>query len=242
MRPWLRLATTGLVTMLGALVFACGDGEDRQDLGSGAANGNGTGATKGDNAFSPTATGNGGTTSVTNDGGGGPALGCTDPSNAVEGCSCPTGGAEAACWTGPANLRRVELCREGKSTCQKVGEFLRWGPCTGQVLPGSQGVDAQCQATCKGDCVVGAQRWCDEPNFCAWGKQDCLPNGKGGGSWGPCKEVPVPKGCEDPISVPGFPTFYDSDCCKKLGYCCQVGGVNSVVSEGNCNGISVTCQ
>lgn len=239
MRAWVRFASTAALSVLGALVFACGsDGDGRGDLSSG---GNGAGAgsgTKGDSAF-----GSGANGSASPSADGGAAQNCSDPTNAVEGCSCPSQGAEAACWTGPANLRRVDMCREGKATCVKNGEFLRWGPCEGQVLPGSPGVDANCQATCKGECVPGTSRYCDEPNYCSWGKQDCLPNAKGGGSWGPCKEVPVPQGCEPPIVVPGFPVpnMYDEDCCKKLGLCCQIGGVNSTQSEGNCAGITVTC-
>lgn len=241
MGAWIRVTST--TVSLALAVLACGS-EGRDDA-AGAAGGTGPGANgangKGSESFSPTAANtttsvDGGTTTTT-------PLTCNDPTNAVEGCGCRSQDAESVCWTGPANLRRVDLCREGKSTCVKTGEFLRWGPCTGQVLPGSPGIDANCQSSCKGECNPGTTRWCDEPNFCAWGKQDCLPNGKGGGSWGPCKEVPVPKGCEE-VLIPGFPmpNVYDEDCCKKLGYCCQVGGVNGVNSEGNCAGITVTCQ
>jgi hypothetical protein len=167
---------------------------------------------------------------------------CNDTTNATEGCGCPSEGATAPCWTGPANLRHVGGCKDGQATCTKAGEFLRWGACTGPVLPGAQGIDAACQSTCKGDCVVGTSRYCDEPEFCSWGKQDCLPNGKGGGSWGPCKETAIPAGCEPVVSFPGFPSFYDEDCCKQKGFCCQVGGVDSLTSEGNCTGIVTNCQ
>ncbi len=238
MGAWVRVTTTA--ASLAIAVLACGsEARDEVPASGSPGSGNGKGANE---SFSPTA--NNGTTSALPDGGtGSTPLTCNDPTNAVEGCGCPTQDAESICWTGPANLRRVDMCREGKSTCIKTGEFLRWGPCTGQVLPGSPGIDANCQSSCKGECTPGTARYCDEPNFCAWGKQDCLPNGKGGGSWGPCKEVPVPTGCQE-VFIPGFPmpNTYDEGCCKKLGFCCQVGGVNGVKSEGNCAGITTVCQ
>jgi hypothetical protein len=246
MRASVRLSSTSTVFVASAaLVFgliACGSDGVREESASGPGGGSGGKGSTSD-AFAPNAS-----PSATSADGGPAAqatpLSCGDPTNAVEGCGCPSQGAESACWTGPANLRRVDLCREGKSVCVESGEFLRWGACTGQVLPGSPGIDANCQSCCKGECNPGTARYCDEPNFCSWGKQDCLPNGQGGGSWGPCKETAVPAGCEEPIVIPGFPipSTYDSDCCKKLGLCCQVGGVNGVNSEGNCAGITVTCQ
>jgi len=232
------MGVLAVTCVFGTVIFACGSDGERSELQGGGPNGSasrtGSSATVDAGVFSPTTPGvTPGTTSTSN---------CSDPTNASEGCNCPTEGAEAACWTGPANLRRVEQCREGKAKCIKAGEFLRWGACEGQVLPGSPNVDANCLSTCKGECVPGTWRYCDEANFCAWGKQDCLPNGKGGGSWGPCKETTPPAGCEPLISFPGIPPTYEEDCCKDKGFCCQVGGVDSPLSEGNCTGIVVTCQ
>lgn len=231
-------AALGFVA-LATIVIACGSENGRGDLpesatGEKTATGSGADAGLFNNSNNPSGnTPTGQPTSETR---------CSDTTNALEGCGCPSDGAEAACWTGPANLRKVEQCRDGKAICHKVGEFFRWGPCDGQVLPGTNGIDAQCVSTCKGECVPGTSRYCDEEKFCAWGKQECLPNGKGGGSWGPCKETTPPAGCEPVISFPGFPPMYEEDCCKDKGFCCQVGGVNSPLSEGNCTGIVTNCK
>ena len=234
----MRAISTVAFAAFAGVVFACGSEDGRPELPGGSAKNPGTSTTGSvdGGAFAPSTPGS------TTPGGPTGADRCNDPTNALEGCGCPNEGAEAVCWTGPANLRRVEQCREGKAKCTKQGEFLRWGPCEGQVLPGSQGVDQNCLSTCKGECVPGTFRYCDEAQYCAWGRQDCLPNGKGGGSWGPCKETPPPAGCEPIISFPGIPPSYDDDCCKDKGFCCQVGGVDSPLSEGNCAGIVVTCN
>lgn len=31
---------------------------------------------------------------------------------------------------------------------------------------------------CGGECIPGTTRWCDTPIACAWGKQDCAPDGR----------------------------------------------------------------
>jgi hypothetical protein len=55
----------------------------------------------------------------------------------------------------------------------------------------------------------GQIRWCDDPVFCNWGNQTCLPDG----TWGPCKEVKTqPAGCD--------PGQFDDACCDRLGLCC----------------------
>lgn len=226
------------VAAFGFVIFACGSEDGREALPEGTSGGPTSNKVAEGGVFASTSSGGPGATT------GGPTGSerCTDTANALEGCGCPTDGAEAPCWSGPTNLRKVGGCKDGTAKCIRAGEFLRWGACTGETLPGSQGLDASCQSTCKGECVPGKWRYCDEAQFCAWGKQDCLPNGQGGGSWGPCKETQAPSGCEPIISFPGFPAIYDEDCCKQKGFCCQVGGVNSPKSEGNCAGIVTTCQ
>ncbi len=78
---------------------------------------------------------------------------------------------------------------------------------------------------CGGECVPGTSRWCDTPIACAWGKQDCAPDG----SWGACREV-----LERPAGCFGF--FYDRDCCVDSGACCQNFPVDDT-SVGSCSGI-----
>ncbi len=75
---------------------------------------------------------------------------------------------------------------------------------------------------CEERCVPGAWRYCDDPVYCYWGRQECAPDG----SWGACTETTtIPDGCDDPgipIPVPiDVPVYYDSDCCVAHGFCCQ---------------------
>jgi hypothetical protein len=168
-----------------------------------------------------------------------------------QGCLCDAPGSTGACWTGPATSRGTGSCKDGVATCVQTGEFLEWGACVGQVLecgpgsggggyedgggpgnggggyedgggPGSGGGGHEDGATCTGVCVPGSEEWCDEPLYCAWGKQQCTPQG----TWGPCKEVTQPPvGCGGPS--------YDPFCCAQHGQCCQIGNQ----SIGNCGGI-----
>lgn len=170
-----------------------------------------------------------------------PGSGACAAGEVRQGCPCSGAGTTAACWTGPADLRGILLCKDGLATCEGQGEFSSWGACKGGVLPGSKGVDAKCQSTCKGECVPGKVRWCDHPSTCNWAKQECLPNNTGGGSWGQCIETKdVPLECKSLIG--GSPFFYDEECCLKSKECCQVGGINSPKSDGNCAGITVVCN
>ncbi|MCC7541120.1 MAG: hypothetical protein IT379_33180 [Deltaproteobacteria bacterium] len=95
------------------------------------------------------------------------------------------------------------------------------------------GVDDDCDRTvdCEDDdcrrCVPGATRWCDDPVYCHWGRQDCLPDG----SWGACVETPErPAGCTS--------TIYSASCCVEAGECCQNYPVDNT-SIGDCPGIEV---
>jgi hypothetical protein len=63
----------------------------------------------------------------------------------------------------------------------------------------------------------GQIRWCDDPVFCNWGNQTCLPDG----TWGPCAEVQSqPQGCD--------PGQFDEACCQRLGLCCAWNNRNLV--------------
>lgn len=89
------------------------------------------------------------------------------------------------------------------------------------------------ECTCDEKCTVGAVRWCDEAQFCSWGKQTCGPNHE----WGACKEVTNhPNGCGD--------TFYDEDCCVDAGQCCQAMHLLTPLdySVGTCQPVTVSCS
>ena len=84
--------------------------------------------------------------------------------------------------------------------------------------------DLDCQT-----CTQGTFRWCDEPTYCHWGKQQCGPDGK----WGTCYEVnDAPGNCQGEL--------YNAQCCVQAGGCCQNYPTDQT-SIGNCTGIS-TCQ
>jgi alpha-tubulin suppressor-like RCC1 family protein len=61
------------------------------------------------------------------------SLDCSND-NAVRGCACPSVGATAACWTGPASQRGAPGCHDGVAQCTQQGEFTAWGPCQGEKL------------------------------------------------------------------------------------------------------------
>jgi hypothetical protein len=96
----------------------------------------------------------------------------------------------------------------------------------------SDGVDEDCdEHTDCGDsdcasCEPGSTRWCDDPVYCHWGRQNCNPDG----SWGTCVEVmDRPMGCTT--------TLYSADCCVMAGECCQNFPIDDS-SIGMCDGIT----
>jgi hypothetical protein len=61
------------------------------------------------------------------------------------------------------------------------------------------------------ECVIGSERWCDEPVYCNWGKQTCAADGR----WGRCNET-----ADRPGTCMG--NKYDQNCCAASGDgCCQ---------------------
>lgn len=96
------------------------------------------------------------------------------------------------------------------------------------------------RCSCEERCIAGTQRYCDEPEFCAWGLQDCGPDGR----WGACTETRmIPSECieEPPIPLPfPTPTTYDPECCVRAGLCCQNYGHDPSLgidaSIGSCAG------
>ena len=84
--------------------------------------------------------------------------------------------------------------------------------------------DIDCQK-----CTPGSERWCDDPQYCHWGKQKCGSDGK----WGVCIETQTPPpGCSGQL--------YSADCCVKANQCCQ-NYPKDDKSIGNCSTI-VTCK
>jgi hypothetical protein len=78
-------------------------------------------------------------------------------------------------------------------------------------------------------CKPGSYRYCDDPQYCHWGKQVCGSDGK----WGACVETQnPPAGCSG--------TLYSADCCVKAGECCQ-NYPKDQTSIGNCSTV-VSCN
>ncbi|MGC4121163.1 MAG: MopE-related protein [Myxococcales bacterium] len=77
---------------------------------------------------------------------------CLDPDCKTAAVCVPEcqNGATAPCYTGPAGTSGVGVCKPGTKTCANE----KWGVCTGQVLPGTEGVSA-------GTCRNGADDDCD---------------------------------------------------------------------------------
>ena len=65
-------------------------------------------------------------------------------------------------------------------------------------------------------CNEDSWRYCDEPEFCLWGRQYCLP---GGLEWGPCEEIlDIPESC---ASVEEWYSPSAERCCIENDFCCQ---------------------
>ena len=91
--------------------------------------------------------------------------------------------------------------------------------------------DRECGgAGCEAECVPGQSRWCDTPVDCAWGRQDCLPDG----NWGGCMEV-----ADRPGSCSNY--YYDRACCVSAGACCQNFPTDES-SVGACEAAVPTCE
>lgn len=82
--------------------------------------------------------------------------------------------------------------------------------------------DIDCQS-----CTPGSYRYCDEPTYCYWGRQDCQSDGR----WGTCIEADAPPGCSDGL--------YSASCCVMVGECCQNYPIDDS-SIGDCSA-RVTC-
>lgn len=79
-------------------------------------------------------------------------------------------------------------------------------------------------------CIPGAERFCDTPTYCSWGKQVCGPDGQ----WGSCNETSPPALC---AIISGY--YYDTACCLAAGGCCQNYPIDNS-SVGDCG--DITCR
>jgi hypothetical protein len=174
------------------------------------------------------------------------------------GCPCQTG-KTAACWTGPAAMRNVGACHDGKQTCGSGSEFNSWQACVGEELncgdpptsPPAPPPPPPPPTTC--GCVPGAVIQCDEDCaallFCSLTAQkSCMPDG----SWGPCREavggignVLAPDGgiagllgaaasIVQPVDDAGVP-INSTGPCRSMFHGCGGMGILDEVFTGDCS-------
>ena len=108
-------------------------------------------------------------------------------------------GTTTACYEGPTATRNVGQCQSGERTCSG-GE---WGPCLGQVVPGTQEtcdggeVDENCDGAVNEGCACAAGATAS----CYGGPNGTIGVGKyksgiqscEDGSWGPCDRQVLPQ-------------------------------------------------
>jgi len=165
-----------------------------------------------------------------------------------DGASVCAGDSRSTHW-GPCRgsvLPMPEICSDSvDNDCDGVTDIddddccrLRDENCTNCVDDNCNGLvdlaDGECESAEVPEghcncCVPGTWRWCDEIMYCAWGTQQCLPDGQ----WGACIETSErPAGCEGHV--------YDLACCFDSGACCQVSAFQPY-SLGDCGGIVTPC-
>jgi hypothetical protein len=129
-----------------------------------------------------------------------------------EGCNCQPGKV-SSCYRGPVETRSKGKCTDGTMTCVGSGEFGKWGPCTGDVLPEAEvcdpaGLDENCNGTPNEMCECSAgsppvECGSSAVGACKKGKQECVD-----GKLGPCTGAiePKPEECNN----------IDDDCDGKI--------------------------
>lgn len=126
-----------------------------------------------------------------------------------EGCACDPGGAPSACYTGPAETNGQGNCQGGLHQCNPDG--LSFGPCNGEVLPGTESCDVGlADEDCDGlvnesgtgcVCTPGATLACYDGSAatrnigqCTEGVQTCAADGR---SWSACAGQVLPSAEEN---------------------------------------------
>jgi len=126
----------------------------------------------------------------------------------------------------PNGIINIEMCDGKDNDCDgKTDEGVPAEPCpcgTGQRTCQNGHMVGPCAG-----CVPGTWRWCDDPQKCHWGKQQCVQGVDGEYTWGTCTEVDDrPTGCDGQL-------MYDANCCDSAGECCQ-DAFHSWLSCGHC--------
>ncbi len=122
----------------------------------------------------------------------------------------------------------TEICTDGlDNDCDGRVDCGDSSCCTQPACRTLPGCTGQC-------CVPGQFRYCDTPTYCSWGRQQCRPDGR----WGTCEETTRPASCD------GY--YYDTDCCVRLGFCCQNfwhwdPALPIDASVGSCEGVTAVC-
>lgn len=114
-----------------------------------------------------------------------------------DGCNCQPGRV-SSCYRGPVASRGKGQCADGTMTCVGSGEFGKWGPCTGDVLPAAEvcdpgGMDENCNGTPNEGCECSAgappvECGSSTVGACKKGTQLCVD-----GKLGPCTGAVEPK-------------------------------------------------
>lgn len=199
-----------------------------------------------------------------------PPPNCTMNGPDLQGCMCTPPGSTRACYPNGIDpmTRNVGACKDGSQTCQTMGEFSNWGPCTGAVTPTTENctgmVDLNCNGkvgcqdpscandpSCNTGCTNGQTRPCyDGPagtenvGTCKDGTQTCS-----NGQWPtscPGEVLPANENCCDALdhNCNGLPGCFDFFSCLTSS-CCQVGCDMSKLDPGcvcpNGSGDTGTC-
>src|SRR5690349_4169119 len=97
-----------------------------------------------------------------------------------EDCGCAPGGTQS-CYDGPPEQAGIGTCARGTQTCEGMGEFGTWSPCSGAThsVPEvcGDGLDNDCDGTVDNGCgcVPGATQSCYTGPAGTEGMGECMP-------------------------------------------------------------------